>query len=78
MNVEPLPQDMPEEWRAYFDRILNELTIDIGMANTFPPSSKLPTTPIKGRIYYFNNVISPDITAAGWWGWNGTTWNVIG
>ena len=73
-----MEQPPAEYSKSYFTRILQKF--DLALQDTFvmPRLTAVPTKPIIGKQYYFNNVILPNITAEGVWVYKSTGWSYLG
>jgi|WetSurSiteA1Bulk_404760.scaffolds.fasta_scaffold320036_1 hypothetical protein len=77
--ISAIPNDCPPVLRQFLEQQITRLENDIEIANQLSVRTALPTKPIKGKIYYFDNTILPTITVSGYWGYKGAnTWVLLG
>ena len=71
------PKDT-EQLPVFITDMIRQINIELSKQNLFNPISAMPVRPATGRVYFFSQTIEPNITAIGWWGWNGSTWSQLG
>ncbi len=76
--MEQPPYDMTPAHRSYFARVLYYIEGLIQNAVNLDVLTALPAKPVKGRLYYFDNVIGTTITSKGYWGYDGSIWVKLG
>ena len=72
-NIKP-PDDVTEPLREYLSRLFLQIDISLGQNNKIAVSGALPDKPQDGNIYYFSQIIAPDITSIGFWGYENSAW----
>ena len=74
--MEQPPFDMKDTHKEYLVRQFNDLnSIDHQQMDVM---SALPTRTSKGRLYYFDRAIAPNITSEGYWGYTSAGWVKLG
>lgn len=77
--ISAVPEDCPPALRQFLEQQIVRLENDIKIANQLTVRTSLPAKPIKGKIYYFDNVVLPTITTIGYWGYKGAgIWTLLG
>jgi hypothetical protein len=66
-----------DEIPAFLQTLITAIEIELGNSNYFVPTKIMPSKVRAGRVYFFSQTIAPDITAVGWWGFDGTTWKQL-
>jgi len=72
------PDDTPEKLKRHLDRLFLETEIGLTQNNKIIVQSTLPGKPQNGNIYYFDEVILPDIASVGFWGYVDGQWVHLG
>ena len=72
--MEQVPLGIPEQVRTYLFRQLTRLETLIATDQGTVGLTSMPHKPIKNKLYYFRNAVSPDIANEGFWWYNGTNW----
>jgi len=72
------PDDVPENLKRYLARLFLQTDIVLGQNNKISISGVLPAKPQNGNIYYFNQLIPPDILTVGFWGYADDEWVYLG
>jgi len=72
------PEGIEDNLRDYLRRLFLQTDIALGQNNKINISGILPEKPQSGNIYYFNQVILPDILYVGFWGYVDGEWIYLG
>jgi len=72
------PDELDEDLKRYLSRLFLQTDICLGQNNKIAISGTLPAKPQNGNIYYFNQVILPDIVSIGFWGYADDSWVYLG
>jgi len=64
--IEQPPEGTEPGLSAYLVRTMKPLENKTFLA----PEAIIPVKPQNGKIYYFDKIIDPDITTAGFWGYH--------
>lgn len=75
--LEPPPPGVPPDLADYLMRLAANINSGLANVQTFTPRFVLPDKPQTGQVVYFGQALLPDVTAPGWWGYNGTTWEQL-
>lgn len=78
INHEQPPESTDIELKEYLNRMFVQIGIALNQSGSFIPLYVMPKKLKEGRIYYFGQSISPDITSAGYWGRTATGWAKLG
>jgi hypothetical protein len=78
ISAEQAPAELPIVLREYLERMFVDIGFAVQQNNQMPILYSLPDKPKKGKIYFFGQVINPDITAEGYWGYKTTGWVQLG
>lgn len=74
-----VPPDCPPQLRQFLEAQFAQYEADVRTAVQLDVLTALPLKPIKGKIYYFDNVIGATITTSGFWGYKGNNvWTLLG
>jgi len=74
----PITEEQPPESTAYelseyLLRMFRQAKSEDSNSSLMPIYQNLPAKPEKGKIYYFDRIINPEITSIGYWGFT-TLW----
>ena len=72
------PESIDGDLQRYLSRLFLQTEICLNQNNKIAISGTLPNKPRNGNIYYFNQVILPDILSAGFYGYADDEWVYLG
>ncbi|RKY42321.1 MAG: hypothetical protein DRP85_03280 [Candidatus Makaraimicrobium thalassicum] len=72
--IEPPPLGTDEDLTSYLFRAFQEIAEAISKVNKLDIRNILPDRPQNGGMYYFGQIILPDITGPGFWGYEEGAW----
>lgn len=74
MKYEDAPKSFTAAYKAYMQRVQNNVSQAITQSNSIPVLDKMPLKPTPGYVYSFTRALSPEIPKPGIYVWSGSGW----
>lgn len=74
MKYEDAPKGFTAAYKAYMQRVQNNVSQAITQSNSIPVLDKMPLKPTPGYVYSFTRALSPEIPKPGIYVWSGSGW----
>lgn len=74
---EQAPAELSDKVREYFNRMFRGARIEDSRSDRLVILQTIPDKPAKGKVYYFDRAIAPDILVAGSWMYINDKWSQV-